>query len=173
MAVMTDAQLQCVRYMHRNGGSVAQGDGYSLSTVRKLAGAGFVTLDEYVTDALYEGHKRTWIASLTKARLESAKVFSVEVPYGVLRWLDATRLMNPTERDMDFESDVTRAVRDAWRTSRGNSEARDGDMVFTAPLAVLTSVSRLAKDALGAPSPFNPLPKEEAQAFIDAVSALT
>lgn len=170
MAGLTDTQLACVRHLHRNGGSVSQGGGFSITVVRALESAGIVTVHEYVLNALYERRGKTWIATLTPERLAMARAFPVPVAWGFGNWFEATRLMNPTQADMAHDSDMTRAIRKTWVESRRVS-GRD-DMTLTAPLAVLTGIAALAEVAMQTGTPFNPLNKEDGQAFLDAVAVL-
>ncbi|MFF4424185.1 hypothetical protein ACFY04_25950 [Streptomyces sp. NPDC001549] len=159
-----------MRHLHRNGGSVAQGGGFSITVIRALEAAGFVTVHEYVLDALYERRGKTWIATLTPERLAMARAFSVPVTWAFGNWFEATRLMNPTETDLKHDSDMTRAMRAAWIASR-TASGRD-DLTLTAPLAVLTGIAELADQALRRGTPFNPLDQEGGEAFLSAVEAL-
>ncbi|MFJ8386240.1 hypothetical protein ACIQ9Q_17280 [Streptomyces sp. NPDC094438] len=166
---LTDVDLACIKYLHGHGGCVSQGEGFSITTVRKLEEAGIVTVDQYVTDALYEARGKTWIATITPDRLAMAKEFAVSVTWGFRRWFEATRLMEPFESDKRHENDMTRAVRDAWWGSLSGSKDAE---ILTAPMAVLTSIEKMASGALGLQNPYNMLEADDGQAFLDAVAAL-
>ncbi|MFD9904811.1 hypothetical protein [Streptomyces sp. NPDC059063] len=171
---MTAKHLECIRYMHRHGGHVAQGEGFTLTVVRQLEAAGIVTVHKYVTDMLYEARGKTWIACLTRPRIDMAQTFDVEIPYGFREWFQSTRLIEPFAGDKLYEDDMTRAMRDMWReSSRASAQAgMRGDMKLTAPLAVLTAIAAMAEGPAGTKNPYNLLDPEDRQAFLDAVRRL-
>ncbi|MER5260422.1 hypothetical protein [Streptomyces sp. NPDC002855] len=173
-APMSPTQLECIRYMHRHGGHVAQGEGFTITVVRKLEAAGIVTIHKYVTDMLYEARGKTWIACLTRPRIDMAQKFDVEIPYGFREWFRSTRLIEPFTGDKLYEDDMTRAIRDTWReSSRTSAEAgMRGDMKLTAPLSVLTAIAAMADGPAGRKNPYNKLDPEDRQEFLDAVSRL-